>query len=748
MSIGFGIERLGHFTMRFPKLVAIAVVLITAFSFYQFQNVSVDGDILRVYRDSGEMFDRYQALRDTFGTFENDAYVLAKSDDLTDPEVLERLRDLAFDLELTSYTAGTLSPFSLRSPTEDGGTTPSVPENMQTREEVAKALSVLRDTDPMMRNLINADLSGVVMILFTDPEKIKGDGESKMLAELRDLIADYQSDKIDVEITGAPVWKSEMLDATIEDQIKFSVVGFLVGAIVSFICLRSFWGAVLATLTPFISIVWLIGGITTLFGQFTFLTTIVTTLVLVIAFAESMYFCFTWLRLWRDGMDSNEAIKETVNRVTPAAALTTITTAVSFATLAIAHGQGINEFAASGVIGVAIAYVALVTFLPLAIRTAVRLGFQPPDHMSIAVSAPIPVARFLTSRYPRTLAIMAVAIVALSFIPHFAMQPRFDFQDFLPNDSDALETAEGIDSGVGGVAPLYIRVPLKEGVENVGDADFERIKKVHEIVESHVGEKKAISAASFTHYSDSGFTREQIFSAVGPFLKRRFVTDDNTQALVTAFIPTMVRSSEMRELVSGIDADLAAAGIGDAQVAGLHVLTTYASTDIIGSLRNGLMLAVFVNLFVIGLAFRSWRIALVSFIPNILPILGTEVYLYFSGAGLQMTTVFALTIAFGIAVDDTIHFLANYMRHRRSGMAHDAAIDRSLERIGPALVATTLILCAGTFVVAFSALPQVSLFGTLTVLTLVLALIGDLLFLPAMLKAGGRFFQTLGATQK
>ena len=114
-------------------------------------------------------------------------------------------------------------------------------------------------------------------------------------------------------------------------------------------------------------------------------------------------------------------------------------------------------------------------------------------------------------------------------------------------------------------------------------------RSVHEIVESHVGEKKAISAASFTHYSDSGFTREQIFSAVGPFLKRRFVTDDNTQALVTAFIPTMVRSSEMRR--TGLMASTPISpppALGDAQVAGLHVLTTYASTDIIGSLRNGL----------------------------------------------------------------------------------------------------------------------------------------------------------------
>ena len=111
--------------------------------------------------------------------------------------------------------------------------------------------------------------------------------------------------------------------------------------------------------------------------------------------------------------------------------------------------------------------------------------------------------------------------------------------------------------------------------------------------------------------------------------------------------------------------------------------------------------------------------------------------------GLQLTTVIALTIAFGIAVDDTIHFLATYVRQRAAGLAPCAAIDHTLERIGPALVATTLIICAGTAVVMFSALPPVALFGTLTVITLIVALIGDLFVLPALLVAGGRFFDSL-----
>ena len=136
-------------------------------------------------------------------------------------------------------------------------------------------------------------------------------------------------------------------------------------------------------------------------------------------------------------------------------------------------------------------------------------------------------------------------------------------------------------------------------------------------------------------------------------------------------------------------------------------------------------------------------------IPNLFPILGTEAWLWWSGAGLQLTTVLSLTIAFGIAVDDTTHFLSHYLHSRREeGKSHAEAIHHTMERIGGAIVAATLILCSGTAIVMFSALPQVALFGTLFVITLGFALIGDVFILPALLVAGGRFFHPLGGVKK
>ena len=748
MSIGFGFERLGILALKYPKVMGLVVIAFTLLCVSVLPRASVDGDLLRVYRNSGEMYDRYMKLTNTFGTFDNDVYILVHSDNMTDPKVLETLRDLAFDLELSSYAVGTLSPFSLRKPAADNVTEPAVTEGMTSRDEVVRTLTELRQNDPIMRNLIVEDLTGMVMIMFPDQTKAKGAGEKAMIAELSDLVDYYNSDTITVELTGAPIWKVEMLDASVQDQIKFSIYGTVIGFLTALISFRSFWGAVLATLTPFVSVIWVAGVVIMLFGSFTFLTNIVTTLVLVIAFAESMFFCFSWMRLWRDGMEPHEAVRQTVLRVSPACALTSITTIIAFASLGFTQGQGIEEFALSGVLAVIVAYVTLVTFLPLALKTALRLGFKSPKAPSAVLTAPIPLIRSLVWKWRKPLALFGIVACVTLFYPHLQLKPQFSFQDFLPADSSSLDVASQIDQGVGGVSPIYITVPLAQGVESVGDADFEKIQKVHDILEANIGQGKVISAASFGHYADSGFTREQIFNAVGPFLKRRFVTDEGTYALVTGFLPTIVESDALRDFVETTDRQLRDAGLEDAQLSGFRVLTSFASMDMIRSMQQGLTLAVFISIIIIGLAFRSWKVALASFIPNLLPILGTEFYLWTSGAGLQLTTVIALTIAFGIAVDDTIHFLANYRRARIEGFVHAEAVDRALERVGPALIATTLILCAGTFIVIFSALPQVALFGTLTVLTLLLALAGDLVILPSVLIAGGRLFDSLGGLKK
>src|SRR5690606_7175493 len=129
-----------------------------------------------------------------------------------------------------------------------------------------------------------------------------------MIEDLRSTLSMYASENLQIELTGPPIWTSEMLGATVDDQIKFTVYGFSLGALIAFLSLRSLWGALLVAATPAVAVLWVMGLIIACFGSFTFLTIIVTTIILVIAFAESLFFVFNWLAYWRDGMDPEKAV--------------------------------------------------------------------------------------------------------------------------------------------------------------------------------------------------------------------------------------------------------------------------------------------------------------------------------------------------------------------------------------------------------------------------------------------------------
>ena len=746
-SIGFGLEYLGHTTLRHPRVIAVFVLLLSIFCVAQLPRISVDGELLRVYAHSGPEYDDYVDLSQTFGTFENDINVLITTDKLTDPEVLETIRTLSLDLSNSEYVSGTMSAFTLRQPGPDGTTLPAIPEGMTDPTEIQAKLDSLQSSDPMMRNLIAPDLKSVVIIVFPNQELVNENGIKAMVADLRDLIGFYDSPDLNAELTGPPIWTSEMLGAAVDDQVKFTVWGFGLGSLIALFSLRSFFGALIAAATPFVAVMWVMGLIVFGFGSFSFLTIIVTTIVLVIAFAESLFFIFNWLAYWREGMNPYKAVDETVRVVGPASALTMLTTLVSFASLSLTPGQGIQEFSMAGSLASITNFVCLMTFLPLLLKLSIRLGFKAPKP-SFAITAPIPVAWWISRKFGRVLAVAAIVGTGLLLVPYALIQPHFSFESMLSKGSEALRAAQTIDEGVGGVAPIYISIPLAEADPAVSDADFETIRKVHEIAEKRLGKNKVISAAAFTNYQEAGFGRDEIFEAVGD-LRARFVTEDGTRALITGFMPLILASEDLITLKDGLTADLEAAGIKGAEVGGFRVMTTYATDDIVRGLQLDLTISVVVNLFLIGWAFRSWRVSMAAGIPNLFPVLGVEAWLYFSGQGLELTTVLALTVAFGIAVDDTTHFLSHYLHSRREeGRNHLDAIKHTMDRIGGAILATTLILCSGVAIVMTSSLPQVAMFGTLFVSTLGLALIGDMFILPALLVAGGRFFHPLGGVKK
>jgi predicted RND superfamily exporter protein len=136
---------------------------------------------------------------------------------------------------------------------------------------------------------------------------------------------------------------------------------------------------------------------------------------------------------------------------------------------------------------------------------------------------------------------------------------------------------------------------------------------------------------------------------------------------------------------------------------------------------------------VLGLAFRSVRIGLISIIPNVFPLAVTGTSLVLMGQALEVVSVCAFTICLGIAVDDTIHFLTRFQEERSEAPSDYEAIRRAFTEAGTGMIMTTVVLVVGFATVVFSDMREQRIFASMGVLTLAAALVGDLILLPAML---------------
>ncbi len=169
------------------------------------------------------------------------------------------------------------------------------------------------------------------------------------------------------------------------------------------------------------------------------------------------------------------------------------------------------------------------------------------------------------------------------------------------------------------------------------------------------------------------------------------------------------------------------------RITGLPVLLAAEFPPLINQLRTGLLLAIILAVGVVGIAARSISLAFATLVPNLLPLLFAEAAIWIMGTNLDITSIIALTIAFGISIDNAVHVINGYNSEYRQSSTQIEALKKALHEISPALLASTVIVCVAAFVTQFSTMPSVNNLGRLLVGTLLAALITNLVVLPSFI---------------
>ncbi|MFQ5626626.1 MAG: MMPL family transporter, partial [Methyloligellaceae bacterium] len=325
-------------------------------------------------------------------------------------------------------------------------------------------------------------------------------------------------------------------------------------------------------------------------------------------------------------------------------------------------------------------------------------------------------------------------------------EPRYSYQENLPEGNAAYAAIQKIDDRLGGSNFVRVMIQFPKGHKLQSAETLAIIARAHAILEAEPAFHAITSLHSAERWMKSGGqTRGDVFhfldKAKSP-LSSRLTSKENNSALLTAQLP-LIESDQLIPVLDSLEKKLdalAAANPGvEFFVTGLTPLSARASTEMIGKLNQSLALAIGVIIVLIGLALRSTVYGLVSIAPNLLPIAAGGTFLYLNGHGLQFTSVVAFTVAFGIAVDSTIHVLNRYRLARRKTRDVNAAISETLAAIGPVLIVATIVLIAGIGVTIISELPMVRLYGQISSVVLVTAFLGAMVFLPAILSMADKW---------
>lgn len=682
-----------------------------------------NGDVTDLLRVDTPGYRDLERMERDFHPFSTDEVIVVESAGFADPATFDALAEFVAEMQLATGVEAAVSIFSLPAA---GATVPYLTSAEAAALQPGERLARLIDGQFLASDLLSKDLTTTLVVLA-----IAQDGDAPRTGlgaggrqEIEDAAARY-APRLSVSFAGMKEIHRTIEEGLRSDQRLLAETSTLLCVLISLMIFRSWRGALICAIPPITGAIWFFGFAAVAGIAIDPVTAIIPTLIIVVGFADSVHLYFTYLRVRPQSRDVAEAARRTMVETGPACFLTSLTTAVSCLGVGAAGSAALNAFALGGFFGLVLQFSAVLLCFPLLLVGLERGRSPMPVPQGAAFSLVTRGAERLLG-FGRTVLVLSIAAFLVLVYAHSRLPIGFQLSEHLRSDGELAMLQQRISAKGLGSAYVYLIVPDADGVRGLSPADvavFERIGTA--LFAERLGTSGGVPFLN----------AEQLdrLAAEDPALLKRFVAADGLRYLLPIPLDPTLPSEDIERECAKIVERIRAAGLpGTFEIVGIPLLSAREVPGMIKDLQLGFLVALVLVVLIIVYATGSLRLGLLSLVPNLMPILGVEAVLLLTSQPLTMTAAVSLTIAFGIAVDNSIHLLSRYQQPSTASPA--SRLRQTVGDIAAPIAATTMLLVAGLSVTQVSTLPAVAVFGQLVSAALLLAMATSLLLLPAFIE--------------
>ena len=636
---------------------------------------------------------------------------------------------------------------------------PFIKDSIESLDQITILEKELFEQYPFYDNfLFNKNTKTVRTAIYLKKDIVNTSARKDFIIDVleKKIEAFENANNLDVRVSGMPYIRTLNAQNIVDEIGLFVGAALLVTSLIFFFFFRSFRATFISLIVVSIGVMWTLGIIGFLNYEITVLTALIPPLIIVIGIPNCIFLINKYQNEVKSHGNKVKSLQRVVTKIGNATLMTNVTTASGFATFMLTESTLLKEF------GVVASLSILAIFMLCLLIIPIIYSFMPfpkdrhLEHLNKRwIGGFVNWMERMVKERKITIYFSAVILLIVSMIGIFQIKVSGSLIEDMPKNQEFFQDIRFFESEFNGIMPLEIMVDTKRKKGVMKLSTLKRMNELEELIDEIPELSRPVSVVSLVKYSKQAYyngnpkyyqlptSQENSFilsyaknSSSEANLLKSFVDSTGQYARITTFMKD-IGTDKMERIEEDLQAKIDKVFPKEnynVTITGKALVFQKGTTYLVKNLAISLSLAIFLISLFMAYMFRSFRMILISLIPNLLPLLITAGLMGYLGVPIKPSTILVFSIAFGISVDDTIHFLAKY---RQELQANHWKIRKSvyaaLRETGVSMFYTSIVLFFGFSVFTISSFGGTVALGALVSATLLFAMLSNLLLLPSLL---------------